>query len=68
MVLPADKGTALVVLDTKEYEAKCLNLLSDTDTYEPLKKDPTASLQRQLIEKLKAIKTVVTYQNRNFNK
>ena len=56
MVLPADKGTALVVLDTKEYEAKCLNLLSDKDTYEPLKKDPTSTLQRQLIEKLKRMK------------
>ncbi len=56
MILPADKGTALVVLDTKEYEAKCLNLLSDTETYEKLKEDPTSSLQRQLIEKLKAMK------------
>ena len=40
MILPADKGTAMVVLDTREYEAKCLNLLADSDTYEELKKGP----------------------------
>ncbi len=56
MILPADKGTALVVIDTKEYEAKCLNLLADKDTYEELKHDPTVSLQRQLIDKLKGFK------------
>ncbi len=56
-VLPADKGTAMVVMDSKEYDAKCLKMLSDKDTYEVIKKgDPTASLQRQLIDKLKAIK------------
>ena len=55
-VLPADKGTALVVMDSKEYDAKCLKFLSDKDTYEPLDYDPTTSLQKQLIDKLKAIK------------
>ena len=56
-VLPADKGTAMVVMDSKEYDAKCLEMLSDKDTYEVITKgDPTASLQRQLIDKLKAIK------------
>ncbi len=55
-VLPADKGTAMVVMDTKDYDAKCLTILSDTDTYEVLKNDPTSSLQRQLIDKLKSLK------------
>ncbi len=55
-VLPADKGTALVVMDSKDYDAKCLEMLSDTDCYEELKSDPTASLQRQLVDKLKSMK------------
>ena len=48
-VLPADKGKATVVLDTKEYEDKITNILNDSKTYEVLKKDPTASIKRSFI-------------------
>lgn len=38
MILPADKGKATVILDKSDYENKIQNLLSDTKTYEILKK------------------------------
>ena len=49
-ILPADKGTIVVVLDTKDYHSKCKNLLSDTVTYKKLgTKDPTTKYKKELI-------------------
>ena len=52
-ILPADKGRATVVLDRSEYENKIQNILKDTKTYEPLKKDPTTAYKNKLINTLK---------------
>ncbi len=41
MILPADKGRAVVVMDKKEYKEKANKLLSDEKTYKKEKKDPT---------------------------
>ena len=41
MILPADKGRATVLMDRSEYESKMNEMLSDTQTYEVLAKDPT---------------------------
>ena len=51
-VLPADKGGKTVVMDRSEYENKVFNLLSDTNTYEKLKKDPTAGLNSLVRKKI----------------
>ena len=40
-ILPADQGKSTVILDTKDYESK---VLSDTNAYEVLQKDPTPKL------------------------
>ncbi len=40
-ILPADKGRAVVVMNTADYKQKATALLSDTTTYQVLKKDPT---------------------------
>ena len=36
MILPADKGRAIVVMDKAEYEEKVNNMLNDVHTYEKL--------------------------------
>lgn len=60
-ILPADKGRMMVVMDTEEYKRKAKELLSDTNTYKVLKKDPTAVYLKQLnktIEDLYMNKTI----------
>ena len=41
-----------MVLDQTEYDAKVNNLLSDRETYELLKKDPTSGYKRKISQKL----------------
>ena len=55
MVLPADKGVALMVMDRKEYQDKVEGLLQ-TLAYRTIKADPTNKLKTQLIQKLRRIK------------
>ncbi len=56
MVLPADKGRAVVVLDKREYKEKANKLLSDEKTYRKEKKDPTKKYARNLSASLKKLK------------
>ena len=51
-ILAADKGRATVVMDSTEYEAKMKAMLSDPETYETLKSDPTRKYKQQLISML----------------
>ena len=60
-IFPVDKGRMMVVMDTEEYKRKAKELLSDTNTYKVLKKDPTAVYLKQLnktIEDLYMNKTI----------
>ena len=57
MVLTADKGVAMVVIDRQEYIQKARALLEDTNTYRPIPSDPTTKLKNKLINILKKIKT-----------
>ena len=56
IILTADKGVALVVMDQKEYIKKAKELLQDTNTYKTILSDPTIKLKNKLINKLKKIK------------
>ncbi|XP_013388913.1 uncharacterized protein LOC106157722 [Lingula anatina] len=56
IIIPADKGKAVVTMDRNEYEEKCNNLLKDETTYKQLAKDPTQKLKARLINKLKNIR------------
>ena len=56
-LLPADKGRMIVVMDTEEYNEKRAVMLSDTNTYEVLKRDPTNRYRDLVISKLKDLKT-----------
>ncbi|KAI8483456.1 hypothetical protein Bbelb_387880 [Branchiostoma belcheri] len=49
IILPADKGRATVVMNRRDYEQKASQLLSDTNTYTELQKDPTPQYKRKLI-------------------
>ena len=53
MIIGSDKGRATVVMNTKDYKDKILDLLQDKDTYELLKKDPTNGFKTKLINMLR---------------
>ena len=55
MVLTADKGVLLVVLDQEDYTAKSEELLNQSN-YRILKTDPTTKHKNKLINLLKSIK------------
>ena len=55
MVLTADKGVALVVMDTADYKKKAEDLLQQP-TYLPIPTDPTSKYKIKLINMLKSIK------------
>ena len=56
VVLTADKGMAMVIMDQEDYIIKANTLLQDTSTYKLLKKNPISSLKNKLITILKDIK------------
>ena len=56
MIVPADKGRATVVMNTKDYKAKAETLLSDDKTYKKLKSNPTSKYKNKLINILKPLK------------
>ena len=55
MILTADKGVCLVVMDKKDYTEKSEELLSKS-TYKILPSDPTTRHKNKLIALLKSIK------------
>ena len=56
VVLTADKGVAMVIMDQQDYNNKAQALLQDTNMYKVLPKDPTPQLKNKLITLLKNIK------------
>ena len=56
IILTADKGVALVIIEKKDYIEKAKQLLQDTNTYKTIQADPTLKLKNRLITKLKKIK------------
>ena len=57
MLLPADKGRMMVVMDTDEYNEKRAAPFSDSNTYEVLKRDPTNKYRDRIIDELKDLNT-----------
>ena len=56
LILTADKGVALVVIDKQEYVKKVEDLLQES-SYKKIADDPTAKQKNKLINILKNIKT-----------
>ena len=63
MVLTADKGVALVVIDTAEYIRKAKDILEDTNTYRVINTDPTSRLKKKLINILRRTKAATGLQD-----
>ena len=55
LILTADKGVALVVMDKEDYVQKAKELL-DQPTYRTISSDPTTKYKNKLVNLLKAIK------------
>ena len=56
MILTADKGVAMVVMNKDDYIKKAQALLDDTNTCKPITADPTTKLKNRLINILKMMK------------
>ena len=56
VILTADKGVALVIIDKPEYINKAQEHLDDKKTYKEINTDPTSKLKTKLISLLKKIK------------
>ena len=56
VILTANKGVTLVVMDRPEHNSKAQKLLEDGRTYKKIKTDPTNKLKNKLINLLKRIK------------
>ena len=56
IILTADKGVSLVVMNKEDYQKKALELL-DQPTYKTLATDPTNKHKNKLITLLKSIKS-----------
>ena len=56
LVLPADKGRAMVAMDRTDYNDKMHKMLSEESTYQPIEKDPTPSLERKMNAQLMSLK------------
>ena len=55
IVLTADKGVAMVIMDRQEYVNKA-NCLLNQSTYRSIPRDPTNSIKNKLISILKRVK------------
>ena len=60
IIVTADKGVALVVMDKTEYITKCEALLQDNSVYQHLSKDTSPAIHKEII------KILQNYKNNNF--
>ena len=60
IIVTADQGVALVVMNKTEYITKCKALLQDHSVYQYLSKDTTPTIHKELI------KILQDYKNNNF--
>ena len=67
VILTADKGTCLVVMDKEEYISKAQELLKE-ETYRILPEDPPSKQKNKLIQLLKKIKTEGGINEENYKK
>ena len=65
-ILPADKGRAVVVMDSSDYQQKIHGLLQDQNTYTKIsdrRRNPTPSTEKSLNTLLKQIKGLTSTQD-----
>ena len=64
IVLTADKGVAMIIMDRQDYIRKANNLLSQ-NTYKTIQQDPTNTIKNKLITILKRVKSQTGLSNQN---
>ena len=65
IVLTADKGVAMVIMDRQDYISKANNLLSQ-NTYKSIQQDPTNTIKDKLITILKRVKSQTGLSNQTY--
>ena len=65
IVLNADKGVAMVIMDRKDYISKADNLISQ-NTYKSIQQDPTNTIKNKLITILKRVKSQTGLSNQTY--
>ena len=65
IVLTADKGVAMVIMDRQDYIDKANNLLSQ-NTYKSIQWDPTNTIKNKLISILKRVKSQTGLSNQTY--
>ena len=65
IVLTADKGVAMVIMDKQDYISKANSLLSQ-NTYKTIKWDPTNTIKNKLITILKRVKSQTGLSNQTY--
>ena len=68
LILTAEKGVALVVMDKKDYIQKMNQLLDDNNTYRTLKMDLTNRQKNRLINILRSMKTEGRLEDHTYKK
>ena len=58
VIKEADKGSAIVVMNTNDYLAECHQQLGDTTYYKPLTKDPTTKFARKVTAAVREARSV----------
>ena len=65
IVLTADKGVAMIIMDRQDYISKANNLLSQ-NTYRSIQWDPTNTIKNKLITILKRVKSQTGLSNQTY--
>ena len=68
VILTADKGVALVIMDKPDYNTEAQELLNDKKTYKEISTDPTNKLKTKCISLLKKIKAEVGIKEQLYKK
>ena len=55
VILPADKGRSIVILNREDYLEKCMDHLNN-GPHQLLKKDPTTKIKTKTLKQLKILK------------
>ncbi|KAL9983647.1 hypothetical protein ACROYT_G005850 [Oculina patagonica] len=59
LILPADKGNSVIVMNKSDYQQEISSMLQDRKTYEPItdkRRNPTAKTAKELQKKLQDLK------------
>ena len=65
IILTADKGVAMVIMDRQDYTSKANNLVSQ-NTYKSIQQDPTNTIKNMLITILKRVKSQTGLSNQTY--